>query len=48
MEKIIHDPIHGAIRVSDEILRIIDTPQFQRLRGVKQLGFANLVYPGAN
>ncbi|MEM0202616.1 MAG: HD domain-containing protein [Archaeoglobaceae archaeon] len=48
MEKIIHDPIHGAIRVSDEILRIIETPQFQRLRGVKQLGFANLVYPGAN
>lgn len=48
MEKIIHDPIHGAIRVSDKILRIIDTPQFQRLRGVKQLGFANLVYPGAN
>lgn len=48
MEKTIHDPIHGAIRVEDEILRIIDTPQFQRLRWVKQLGFANLVYPGAN
>lgn len=48
MDKIIHDPVHGAIRVSDEILRIIDTPQFQRLRGIKQLGFANLVYPGAN
>lgn len=48
MEKTIHDPIHGAIRAGDEILRIIDTPQFQRLRGVKQLGFANLVYPGAN
>lgn len=48
MEKVIHDPIHGAIRVEEDLLRIIDTPQFQRLRGVKQLGFANFVYPGAN
>ncbi len=46
--KTIRDPIHGQIRLEETILKIIDTPQFQRLRRIKQLGFANLVYPGAN
>jgi hypothetical protein len=46
--KNIHDAIHGTITVEDWQLRIIDTPQIQRLRRIKQLGFANLVYPGAN
>ncbi len=46
--KTIRDPIHGQIRLDDTIVKIIDTPQFQRLRRIKQLGFANLVYPGAN
>ncbi|MDI9645801.1 MAG: HD domain-containing protein [Archaeoglobales archaeon] len=48
MEKTIQDPIHGIIKVEEWMLKIIDTPQFQRLRRIKQLGFANLVYPGAN
>mgnify|MGYP001772755124 CR=1 FL=1 len=48
MEKTIQDPVHGVIKLEDWQLSIIDTPQFQRLRRVKQLGFANLVYPGAN
>jgi hypothetical protein len=46
--KVIQDPIHGSIAIEDWIIRIIDTPQFQRLRRIKQLGFGNLVYPGAN
>ncbi|MCX8151872.1 MAG: HD domain-containing protein [Archaeoglobaceae archaeon] len=46
--KIVQDTIHGAIKLEDWMLKIIDTPQFQRLRRIKQLGFANLVYPGAN
>lgn len=46
--KTIRDPIHGQIRLNETIIKIIDTPQFQRLRRIKQLGFANLVYPGAN
>ncbi|RLI73563.1 HD domain-containing protein [Archaeoglobales archaeon] len=46
--KTIRDPIHGQIRLNERITKIIDTPQFQRLRRIKQLGFANLVYPGAN
>ncbi len=48
MEKSIQDAVHGIIKLDEWILKIIDTPQFQRLRRIKQLGFANLVYPGAN
>ncbi|HHI00900.1 MAG: nucleotidyltransferase [Thermotogae bacterium] len=46
--KIIHDPIHGSMKVSGLILDLIKTPEFQRLRNIKQLGLAYLVYPGAN
>ncbi|HII60746.1 TPA: HD domain-containing protein [Pyrococcus horikoshii] len=46
--KIIHDAVHGSMRIPEEIIKLVDTPEFQRLRGVKQLGLANLVYPGAN
>ncbi len=44
---ILRDPVHGDIELSREEMRIIDTPQFQRLRGIKQLGTAYLVFPGA-
>jgi HD superfamily phosphohydrolase len=44
---ILRDPVHGDIELSDEEVRLIDTPEFQRLRGIKQLGFAYLVFPGA-
>lgn len=43
----IRDPIHGFIRLSGEEADIVATPVFQRLRGIRQLAFANLVYPGA-
>jgi len=48
VEKTIQDTVHGMIKLDDWQVSIIDTPQFQRLRRIKQLGFANLVYPGAN
>ncbi|AAB89823.1 HD domain-containing protein [Archaeoglobus fulgidus] len=48
MEKSIQDTIHGVIKLEDWMVEIVDTPQFQRLRRINQLGFANLVYPGAN
>ncbi len=46
--KFIQDPIHGHLRLEDWQIAIIDTPEFQRLRRISQIGFANLVYPGAN
>ena len=46
--KIINDPVHGFIRLSGQkVFNIIDHPDFQRLRSIKQLGLTNLVYPGA-
>ncbi|MEE8180525.1 MAG: HD domain-containing protein [Nitrosopumilaceae archaeon] len=41
------DPIHDFIRVYGPELRIIDSPVFQRLRGIRQLSGAHLTYPGA-
>lgn len=43
----IRDPLWNTIRVDPDALRIIDTPVFQRLRQIRQLGHAYLVYPGA-
>ncbi len=43
----IRDPLWNNIRVDARALRLIDTPVFQRLRYVRQLGWAYLVYPGA-
>jgi len=43
----IKDPVHGYIEVTPTERAIIDTPQFQRLRRVKQLSAAHLTYPGA-
>src|SRR5690554_3303174 len=44
----IRDPIHGYIKLSGLAQALADTPPMQRLRWIKQLGLANLVYPGAN
>jgi len=45
---IFRDPIHGFIRVYDIEKEIIDSPPFQRLRYIRQLGLCNLVYHGAD
>ncbi|MBD2037848.1 HD domain-containing protein [Leptolyngbya sp. FACHB-321] len=52
-ERTYHDPLHGAIALngSDPIeaalIRLIDTPAFQRLRRIRQLGSASLTFHGA-
>jgi len=43
----IRDPIHNFISLNEEQTRIVDTPIFQRLRNIKQLALASLIYPGA-
>jgi HD superfamily phosphohydrolase len=46
--KHVRDPIHGFIGITNIELSVIDTPAFQRLRYIKQLGNVNLIYPSAN
>lgn len=43
----IRDPIHGTLPVSPREIKLVDHPVFQRLRNIKQLGFADLAFPGA-
>ncbi|MCS6838662.1 MAG: HD domain-containing protein [Bdellovibrionaceae bacterium] len=43
----IRDPLHGTIRLSPQELRVIESQEFQRLRAIKQLGFAEFSFPGA-
>lgn len=45
--EILRDPLWNNIRVDELTLRLVDTDVFQRLRYIRQLGLAYLVYPGA-
>ena len=48
MSVLIRDPLWDTIRLDDLAVRIVDSPAFQRLRYIRQLGLAHLVYPGAS
>jgi hypothetical protein len=53
VERTYHDPLHGAIALNSGdpaealLIRLIDTPAFQRLRRIRQLGPASLTFHGA-
>lgn len=47
MVKYINDPVYGGIAITKMEQEIIDTPIFQRLRGLRQLARVNYVFPGA-
>ena len=43
----IYDNLYGFVRLTETEERIINSPYYQRLRWIKQLGFANYIFPGA-
>lgn len=45
--KIIRDVVHGDIFIDEKYVAVIDAKEFQRLRRIKQLSVANMVFPGA-
>ena len=46
--KRIADPVHGTVGLSELEVEFISTGAFQRLRNIKQLGLAHLVFPGSD
>ncbi len=47
-EKVFKDPVHHSIFVQEPtIWKLIDTPEFQRLRRIRQLGTSYLTFHGA-
>jgi HD superfamily phosphohydrolase len=45
--RVIFDVLYGFIPITEWEEKIINSPYFQRLRWIKQLGFANYIFPGA-
>ena len=46
-KKIIHDSVWGSVKYSEWEMQLIDSPLFQRLRDINQVGLALLTYPSA-
>jgi HD superfamily phosphohydrolase len=44
---LIRDPLWDTIQLDPTAVRVVDSAVFQRLRYIRQLGLAHLVYPGA-
>ncbi|MCH8520233.1 MAG: HD domain-containing protein [Nanoarchaeota archaeon] len=47
-KKIIKDPLYKQILIDEKHLQYLNSPEFQRLRYIKQTTSADLVYPNAN
>jgi HD superfamily phosphohydrolase len=50
-DRVFRDPVHGLIHISPKdyfLTDLIDTPEFQRLHRVRQLGVGSLTFPGAD
>ena len=45
--RVIMDSMHGLTEVDPRFWRVVDAPEVQRLRWIRQTGLAYLVYPGA-
>ena len=46
-QRVIYDVLYGFVPITEWEEAIINSPFFQRLRWIKQLGFANYIFPGA-
>lgn len=47
-EKVFKDPVHNYVHVQDDLIwSLINTPEFQRLRRIRQLGTSYLTFHGA-
>ena len=47
MEVRVRDPVHNFITLREKQAKLLGTRAIQRLRGIRQLALANLLYPGA-
>lgn len=45
--RVMRDPVHSDIVMTEFEWMLMRTPEFQRLRWIRQLGTSHLVYPGA-
>ncbi len=45
--RVIRDPLHGDIRMTEFEWRLLNSKECQRLRWIRQLGATHLVFPGA-
>jgi HD superfamily phosphohydrolase len=46
--KTIYDPVYGAVAATELEWQLMQSPPLQRLKGIKQLGLVDAVFPGAN
>jgi len=43
----IYDDLHGIVNLLPDEMRLVNSPWFQRLRNIRQLGLAHMIFPGA-